>query len=86
VGLENKGVEEVSSGTLENFTEPLSSWKKKFIEHIGTPLFWERHYIPQTTVGSNLQMHPEHVDTFLRADGLSLPPLPDKESPCYLIP
>ena len=30
-------IEEVSSGTLENSTRPLPSWKRKFIEHTGTP-------------------------------------------------
>lgn len=30
--------EEVSSGTLENFTR---SWERKIIEHIGTPPLWK---------------------------------------------
>jgi hypothetical protein len=43
--------EEVSSGTLENSTRPLSSWKRKVIKNIGTPLLWKggANYIPQTT-------------------------------------
>ena len=50
--------EEVSSGTLENSTRPLPSWKRKVIEHIGTPPLWkgEANYIPQTTEGTDLQM------------------------------
>jgi hypothetical protein len=31
--------EEVHSGTLENSTRPLSSWKRKVMEHLGTPPF-----------------------------------------------
>jgi hypothetical protein len=46
-----KAQEEVSSGTLENSTRPLPSWKRKAIEHIGTPPLWKggANYIPQTT-------------------------------------
>jgi hypothetical protein len=39
--------EEVSSGTWENSTRPLPSWKRKVIEHIGTP----PNYIPHSTAG-----------------------------------
>jgi hypothetical protein len=50
--------EEVSSGTLENSTRPLPSWKRKVIQHIGTSPLWkgEANYIPQTTEGTDLQM------------------------------
>jgi hypothetical protein len=46
-------VEEVSSGTLENSTRSLTSWKRKVIEHIDTPPLQkgEANYIPQTTGG-----------------------------------
>jgi hypothetical protein len=42
---------EISSGTLENSSRPLPSWKRLVIEHIGTPLLQkgEANYIPQTT-------------------------------------
>jgi hypothetical protein len=44
--------EEVNSGSLENSIKPLSSWKRKVIEQIGTPPLWKEkaNYIPQTTV------------------------------------
>ena len=47
--------EEVNSETLENSTRPLPSWKRKVIEHIGTPPLWkgEANYISQTTVGTS---------------------------------
>jgi hypothetical protein len=42
-----------NSGTLENSTRPLPSWKRKVIEHTGTSPLWkgEANYIPQTTGG-----------------------------------
>lgn len=87
-------LEEFSSGTLENSTRHLLSWKRKVIEYISTPPLWKgkAKYIPQTTEGTDLwpsadKRSPEHVDTFLRAEGLLLPlPPAAKESPCYLIP
>ena len=36
------GNEEVSSGTLENSTRPLLSWKRKVMEHLNTPPLWKR--------------------------------------------
>jgi hypothetical protein len=69
------GIEELSLGTLENSTRPLTSWKRKFIEHLGIPplLKGEGNYIPQKTEGTYHQPlvgegSPEHVDTFFRAD------------------
>lgn len=44
-----KTLEEISSGTLENSTRPLPSWKREIMEHIDTlPLQkGEANYIPQ---------------------------------------
>ena len=81
--------EEVSSGTLENSTRPLPSWKREVMEHLGSPPLGkgEANYIPQTTEGTTNHQPPasgggpEHVDTFLD----HWPPT-DKGSPCHLIP
>jgi hypothetical protein len=47
--------EEVNSGTVKTSTRPLFSWKRKVIEHIGTPPFQkgESNYIIQTTGGTD---------------------------------
>jgi hypothetical protein len=48
-------IEEVSSEPLENSTRSLPSWKRKVIEHTGTPPLQKggANYIPQTTGWEN---------------------------------
>jgi hypothetical protein len=58
------GIEEVSSGTVENSTRSLPSWKWKVIKNIGTPPLRKggANYIPQTT--GRRDWPPELIDTF----------------------
>ena len=64
---------------MENSTRPLPSWKRKVIEHIGTPPLQKggANYIPQTTVENHWHIREAQssVDTFLRMDDHSLPSL-----------
>jgi hypothetical protein len=83
-----RAIEEVSSGTLENCTRPLLSWKRKVIENMGTPPLqkggvnyitqtprrWDRLWLPPDKEG------PEHVDTFLQTREVLDPSFPKDQS------
>ena len=80
---------EVNSGTLENSSWLFPSWKRKVIDHTGSPPLQkgEANYIPQTTEGTDLQREAQSMEIHSsgQMDGL-LTSRPYRESPSYLIP